>query len=96
MALVSSADTETDPHRVTFMTLHISKGLEFPFVFIVGLEEGLFPSTQSIYAHDESRLEEERRLAYVGMTLAQKKLFLSYAEKRHVWGDERHHPPSCF
>ena len=96
MSLVSSADTEVDPHHVTLMTLHISKGLEFPFVFIVGLEEGLFPSTQSIYAHDESRLEEERRLAYVGMTRAQKKLFLSYAKTRHVWGEERHHPPSLF
>jgi len=81
---------------VTLMTLHISKGLEFPVVFIVGLEEGLFPSWRSIDSGDASALEEERRLAYVGLTRAQKRVFLSYAQSRRVWGTEQMNPPSRF
>ncbi len=97
MALVSDADdlNETD-NFVTLMTLHISKGLEFPVVFIVGMEEGLFPSARSIDASDPESVEEERRLAYVGMTRARRRLFLSHARTRRVWGQEQNHPPSRF
>lgn len=97
MALVSDADqvNETENY-VTLMTLHISKGLEFPVVFIVGMEEGLFPSARSIDASDPESVEEERRLAYVGMTRARQKLFLTYARTRRVWGQEQMHPPSRF
>jgi DNA helicase-2/ATP-dependent DNA helicase PcrA len=97
MALVSDADKvdEGDDH-VTLMTLHISKGLEFPVVFMVGLEDGLFPSARSIDAADPTSVEEERRLAYVGMTRARRKLFLTYARSRRVWGQEQMQPPSRF
>jgi DNA helicase-2/ATP-dependent DNA helicase PcrA len=97
MALVSDADemSEGDDY-VTLMTLHISKGLEFPVVFIVGMEEGLFPSARSIDATDPTSVEEERRLAYVGMTRARQRLFLTYARSRRVWGQEQMHPPSRF
>ncbi|PWU19403.1 MAG: ATP-dependent DNA helicase [Bdellovibrio sp.] len=96
MALVSDVDQmEESPHTVTLMTLHLSKGLEFPVVFIVGLEENLFPSGRSAN-DDEHELEEERRLAYVGMTRAEKKLHLSYAQTRKVWGQDQSYPPSRF
>lgn len=79
---------------VQLMTLHSAKGLEFPLVFIVGMEEGMFPSQMSL---DESgRLEEERRLAYVGVTRAMQKLTLTYAEKRRLYGKEVYHRPSRF
>jgi DNA helicase II / ATP-dependent DNA helicase PcrA len=79
---------------VQLMTLHSAKGLEFPWVFLCGMEEGLFPHHMS---HEEpGRLEEERRLCYVGMTRAMKKLFLSYAEVRRLHGNESHHRPSRF
>ncbi len=97
MALISDVDSMNDnENTITMMTLHISKGLEYPVVFIVGLEEGLFPSGQSINDESESRLEEERRLMYVGMTRAEKKLTLSYARARKVWGSEQNNPPSRF
>lgn len=96
LALVSDADdVDQDAPTVTLMTLHISKGLEYPCVFIAGMEEGLFPSGQSIHK-DDFALEEERRLAYVGITRAEKKLYLSYARKRRVWGNEQLNPPSRF
>lgn len=97
MALVSEADKldEGDDY-VTLMTLHISKGLEFPVVFIIGMEEGLFPSARSFDASDPESVEEERRLAYVGMTRAREKLFLTHARSRRVWGQEQSHPPSRF
>lgn len=79
---------------VQLMTLHSAKGLEFPLVFMVGVEEGMFPSQQS--AEDTNRLEEERRLAYVGMTRAMSKLFISHAETRRVYGKEMFHRPSRF
>lgn len=79
---------------VQLMTLHSAKGLEFPLVFMVGVEEGMFPSQQS--AEDSERLEEERRLAYVGMTRAMSKLFISHAETRRVYGKEMFHRPSRF
>lgn len=79
---------------VQLMTLHSAKGLEFPQVFLCGMEEGLFPHHMS---HEEpGRLEEERRLCYVGMTRAMKKLYLSYAELRRLHGTESHHRPSRF
>lgn len=96
MALVSDQDSlDASADAVTMMTLHISKGLEYDHVFIVGLEENLFPS-RSMEQIDPDDLEEERRLAYVGMTRARKKLHLSYASKRRVWGQEHHNPPSRF
>jgi len=83
-----------DKNAVTLMTLHAAKGLEFPIVFIVGLEEGLFPHSRSLM--DISQLEEERRLAYVGITRAKEKLFLSYASRRLYFGEQTTNPPSRF
>ena len=79
---------------VQLMTLHSAKGLEFKQVFLVGLEEGLFPSQQSV--DDAGRLEEERRLCYVGMTRAMQKLYLTYAESRRLYGRETYPRPSRF
>ncbi len=79
---------------VHLMTLHAAKGLEFPVVFLVGMEEGVFPGKQSM--EEPGRLEEERRLCYVGMTRAMKKLILSYAEVRRQYGREEYHRPSRF
>jgi DNA helicase-2/ATP-dependent DNA helicase PcrA len=69
---------------VTLMTLHAAKGLEFPYVFMIGMEEGIFPHSRSLM--DKNELEEERRLCYVGMTRAKEQLFLSYARKRIFFG----------
>ena len=79
---------------VQLMTLHSAKGLEFPLVFLCGLEEGLFPHNLSLY--DAERLEEERRLAYVGLTRAMRHLCLTYAERRRLHGSESMNPPSRF
>jgi DNA helicase-2/ATP-dependent DNA helicase PcrA len=79
---------------VQLMTLHTSKGLEFKKVFLVGLEEGLFPSEQSLY--NPERLEEERRLCYVGITRAMQQLFISHAESRRLYGQEHYPTPSRF
>lgn len=96
IALVSDIDQMQDSDNfITLMTLHISKGLEFPIVFIVGMEEGLFPSTRG-YSEDPDDLEEERRLAYVGMTRARQKLFLTHARTRRVWGQEQAYNASRF
>ena len=92
-ALMSSADESSQKNSVTLMTLHAAKGLEFPVVFLVGLEEGLFPSSRSM---DEANLEEERRLAYVGMTRAMEKLFLTYAQSRFSFGGRNWTSPSRF
>lgn len=96
MTLASDLDQQ-DPtfNAITMMTLHISKGLEYPFVFIVGCEESLFPSVRGDEI-DESDVEEERRLAYVGMTRARKKLWLTHAKMRRVWGQEQMNLPSRF
>ncbi|GIL17673.1 MAG: DNA helicase [Oligoflexia bacterium] len=97
MALVSDVDAMNDEQNgVTLMTLHVSKGLEYPYVFVVGMEENLFPSNRGDDDDEESELEEERRLAYVGMTRARQKLFLTYARSRKVWGQEQYNPPSRF
>lgn len=97
IALVSDIDQlDDEENHVTLMTLHISKGLEYPVVFIVGMEEGLFPSAMSFNDSDPRAIEEERRLAYVGMTRAEKRLFLTHARSRRVWGQEQSHPPSRF
>jgi DNA helicase-2/ATP-dependent DNA helicase PcrA len=79
---------------VQMMTLHSAKGLEFPLVFLAGLEEGMFPSSRSI--EEAGRLAEERRLAYVGITRAQQKLILSYAEVRRLHGQDNYGMPSRF
>ena len=88
----SQADQFDD--AVQLMTLHSAKGLEFPLVFMVGVEEGMFPSQQS--AEESQRLEEERRLAYVGITRAMSKLYISHAETRRLYGKEMFHRPSRF
>ena len=87
---------EAAPHQacVEMMTLHSAKGLEFPRVFMIGVEEGLFPSFRSF--EEAGRLEEERRLAYVGITRAKQKLTISYAESRRLYGKEERHLPSRF
>ena len=92
--LMSSADEATVGDAVTLMTLHAAKGLEFPVVFIVGMEEGLFPSARC--SEDPADLEEERRLAYVGMTRAMQRLFLTYAGSRFSFGDRNYNMPSRF
>jgi len=86
VALLTDTDNEKeeDFNKVTLMTIHASKGLEFPYVFVVGMEEGLFPSMMS--GNSQSDLEEERRLFYVAITRAEKRLFLSYANIRFKWG----------
>lgn len=91
--LMSSADESSAANSVTLMTLHAAKGLEFPVVFIVGMEDGLFPSSR---AEDEASLEEERRLAYVGMTRAMKRLFMTYAASRFSFGSRAYNMPSRF
>lgn len=97
MALVSDVDSlDQEQNSVTLMTLHISKGLEFPYVFLVGLEENLFPSNRGVDESGNEDVEEERRLAYVGMTRARKKLWMTYTRTRRVWGQEQFNPPSRF
>ena len=84
IALVADADTRRDDDGlVTLMTLHNAKGLEYPIVFILGCEEGVFPHSRSI---DEGTLEEERRLMYVGITRAMRDLYLTHARRRSVFG----------
>ncbi len=95
-AALESGDSQGDEFEdcVQLMTIHSAKGLEFKLVFLVGLEENLFPSQQSV--DDVSRLEEERRLCYVGMTRAMQKLYLTYAESRRLYGRESYPRPSRF
>ncbi len=93
-ALLSSADESSGNNVVSLMTLHSAKGLEFPVVFIVGLEDGLFPSSRADASEDE--LEEERRLAYVGMTRAMEDLFLTFAGSRYNFGGRNYNMPSRF
>jgi len=93
-ALVSDADQYKQEAVVTLMTAHSAKGLEFPLVFIVGLEDGLFPHSRS--ATDPDELEEERRLCYVAMTRAERFLYVTHAMKRRVYGEELASEPSQF
>lgn len=94
VALVSGADAVNDDDAVTLMTLHAAKGLEYPVVFMVGMEDGLFPSARS--SLEPAAAEEERRLCYVGMTRAQEKLVLSYARRRMLRGETHCSLPSPF
>ena len=93
-SLMSSADENSAKNSVTLMTIHSAKGLEFPVVFLVGMEDGLFPTSRA--SENESDLEEERRLAYVGMTRAMRKLFLTYAGSRYSYGSRNFCMPSRF
>jgi len=86
--------SKIDSNAVTLMTLHAAKGLEFPVVFIVGMEEGIFPHSRSLM--DASQLEEERRLAYVGITRAMSNLYLTFASSRLFFGERVSNPPSRF
>jgi len=95
VALMSSVDSASDGNKVTLMTLHAAKGLEFPVVFIVGLEEGIMPHSRVAQA-GPSELEEERRLCYVGMTRARQELHLSYAYSRLQFGARSYNPVSRF
>ncbi len=95
VALMSSADTGSDGAKVTLMTLHAAKGLEFPVVFMVGMEEGLIPHAR-VYEAGQAELEEERRLAYVGMTRAREELHLTYAQSRLQFGQRGYNPVSRF
>ncbi|WP_439287275.1 DNA helicase II [Lonepinella sp. BR2357] len=95
-ASLEAGEEQASPHQscVQMMTLHSAKGLEFPRVFMVGVEEGIFPSKQSLF--DLERLEEERRLAYVGITRAKQKLTICYAESRRLYNTQEQHLPSRF
>jgi DNA helicase-2/ATP-dependent DNA helicase PcrA len=95
VALVSDIDNrDTSNNAVTLMTVHAAKGLEFPVVYMVGMEETIFPHSRSLY--NQSDMEEERRLCYVAMTRAKKELYLSYATSRLLYGGQQHNPPSRF
>ena len=98
VSLVADSDEipEGEDHGgvITLMTLHTAKGLEFPTVFLTGMEDGIFPHSRTLGERDE--LEEERRLAYVGLTRAQERLYLTRAEYRSAWGSPNYNPPSRF
>lgn len=95
VALVSDLDSmENEANNVTMMTLHAAKGLEFPTVFIAGMDEGIFPSQRTLQVPSE--VEEERRLMYVGITRAEEKLYLVSAKRRQTWGEYRYYNPSRF
>lgn len=94
-ALMSSTDTDSDGQKVTLMTLHAAKGLEFPVVFMVGMEEGVFPHSR-VFEAGKRDLEEERRLCYVGMTRAREELYLTYANARTLFGQRTYAQPSRF
>jgi len=95
VALITDVDSY-DPSldRVSLMTLHAAKGLEFPVVFMVGMEDGLFPHSRTSDVDED--IEEERRLCYVGMTRAMEKLYLTHARRRRIYGDYQFNAPSCF
>lgn len=94
VALVSSADTNQEDRKVTLMTLHAAKGLEFPVVFMAGMEESIFPHSRALY--DATEMEEERRLCYVGMTRAREELYLIAASSRLLYGTRLYNAPSRF
>jgi DNA helicase II / ATP-dependent DNA helicase PcrA len=95
VALISDVDTANfGGDQVTLMTVHAAKGLEYPVVFMVGMEETIFPHSRALY--DQSDMEEERRLCYVGMTRAREELYMTYAASRMLYGGVLHNPPSRF
>lgn len=95
MALISDIDSaEFSNNAVTLMTIHAAKGLEFPVVFMIGMEETIFPHSRALY--DQAEMEEERRLCYVAMTRAREELYMSYATSRMLYGGVQHNPPSRF
>lgn len=96
VALVADIDRVDDGDRVLLMTLHSAKGLEFPHVYLAGLEDGIFPSYMSIKADDPMEIEEERRLAYVGITRAKDELILTCAKQRMIHGETQYNPISRF
>jgi DNA helicase-2/ATP-dependent DNA helicase PcrA len=94
-ALMADVESvEEGQEKVTLMSLHSAKGLEFPIVFLVGLEEGIFPHNRALT--DETQMEEERRLCYVGMTRARRRLYLTSASTRSLWGQTQWYAPSRF
>jgi DNA helicase-2/ATP-dependent DNA helicase PcrA len=95
VSLVSDLDTaDFGTNVVTLMTLHAAKGLEFPVVFMVGMEETIFPHSRALY--DQQEMEEERRLCYVGMTRAKEELYMLHAASRMLYGTTQHNPPARF
>jgi DNA helicase II / ATP-dependent DNA helicase PcrA len=95
VALVSDVDqADFNGNAVTLMSLHASKGLEFPVIFMIGMEETVFPHSRALY--DQFEMEEERRLCYVGMTRAREELYMTYASGRMLYGGIQHNPPSRF
>ncbi len=94
VSLVADTDELDDDDQVVLMTLHSAKGLEFPVVFLVGAEEGVFPHIRALTEPDE--LEEERRLAYVGITRARERLYVTHAWSRSLFGSTQYNPPSRF
>ena len=95
MSLISDIDSLSDTNdAVTLMTLHAAKGLEYPVVFMAGLEEGMFPHSRSL--NNNTEMEEERRLMYVGVTRAEEQLYFTYAKRRLIYGDYRYFTPSRF
>jgi len=97
VSLVSDSDQIDDEKgAVTLLTLHTAKGLEYPVVFMVGMEEGILPHNRSIESDDEEELQEERRLCYVGIPRAERRLYLTHAYRRSLWGDSEVQTPSRF
>lgn len=95
VALISDLDSyDNDADSVTMMTIHSAKGLEFPYVFVIGMEDGIFPGDMAKY--NEEDMEEERRLCYVAITRAKKELYLSSSRTRMIFGQTRRNPPSAF
>ena len=95
VSLVADIDTaELDGDKITLMTLHSAKGLEFPVVFLAGMEEGIFPHARTLM--DDAEIEEERRICYVGITRAQQKLYLTHTKMRTIYGNTVMYKPSRF
>ncbi len=92
--VADSSEHETLDNAVTLMTMHAAKGLEFKVVFLIGMEEGIMPHSMSL--NEESELEEERRLCYVGITRAKERLYITNAKRRMLFGNTNMNPPSRF